>query len=185
MNKELKTTIVGLIVVLLIGGGVWFYRNYLSPSQIQVQGMKTNSQEKNNQSASQVVVHIDGAVMKVGVYRLNSGDRILDAIAQAGGAYLDADLSSMNLAEKLKDGQKIFIPRKIKEQNQTAKTGLISINYAKAEDFDSLPGVGPTTAQKIIEHRKQNGPFLKLEDLMKIKTIGKSKYEKIKSMIRL
>lgn len=184
-----KSTVIGLMIAILIGGSVYFYRNFLAPakaSEIILDEPVTAVR------SGKMLVHVCGEVVCEGVYRVKPGDRIVDAIRLAGGAKAGADLSSLNLAEELKDGQRVEIPRKEyrgveglgamglrgKESNPGGK---ISINRASEKELDELPGVGASTAKKIVEAR----PFSKLEDIIKVPRFGKSKFDKIKDRICL
>ena len=141
-------------------------------------------------------VDIDGAVVSPGVYRLSVEDRISDAIEAAGGLSEDADVTSVNRATKVIDGQKIHIPRTGEAQasdgvgasstdtsSSDASTGLVNINTAGSSELETLPGVGPSTAQAIIDDRTQNGAFSSVDDLMRVSGIGEKKFEKIKGKI--
>jgi competence protein ComEA len=133
-----------------------------------------------------VVIHLTGAVNREGVFRLKAGDRLLDALILAGGARPTADLSSLNLAEPLKDGAKIVIPEKIylKITNNPA-TDVVSLNSANEEQLDALPGIGKSTAKQIIDYRQKHGPFAKIEQLLEIPRFGKAKLDRMKDKITL
>lgn len=162
--------------------------------------------EKNNiEENKKIVIHITGEVKKEGVIYLKEGARIIDAIKEAGGETKEADLSQVNLAYELQDGQKIYIPNKnekieqyiisangenIKSSDGDAedlsfgKGGTkVNINTATQNELDSLPGIGPALAQRIIDYREENGNFNAIEDLQNVKGIGDSKYEDIKDKI--
>ena len=150
-----------------------------------------------------VVVHITGAVKSPGVVKLKQGSRIEDAIDMAGGLTENADISNVNLAYVLDDGVKILIPEKgsNQEANDTVngdvgenviiesnskhetKTSLVNINKASQSELESLSGVGPSLASKIIEYRNSNGKFSNIEDIKKVSGIGDTKYEAIKDFI--
>ena len=169
-----------------------------------------NEQSKTNETANieeTIVVHITGEVKKEGVIYLKRGARIVDAIKEAGGETKEADLSQVNLAYELQDGQKIYIPNKNEKISQyiigkngetmndnSANTGNESTSYNKEEakvnintasqaELDSLPGIGPALAQRIIYFRVENGNFNSIEDIQNVKGIGDSKYEDIKDKI--
>lgn len=176
-----KTVVIGSIVVLLLGFCVYVYNHFISPSQIQFEAVPVINSPQPVSFAS-AVVHVDGAVRKPGVYRLKNGDRVLDAVEQAGGALAKADLSVLNLAEKVKDGQKIVVPSKAQITGTASPAGgKVSLNSAAQKQIESLPGIGPSTAKRIIEAR----PFIKLEDIMKVNRIGKKSFEKLKDKISL
>ena len=139
-----------------------------------------------------VIVYITGAVPRPGVYALPNGARIQDAISAAGGFLAEADKSQINLAELLEDGAKLDIlyiegaspvlgtpiPEVI-----TSTTELIDINIASAAELEALPAIGATLAQRIIEYREQNGPFLNAEDIINVPGIGPGNYERFKDLI--
>jgi competence protein ComEA len=139
-----------------------------------------------------VIVYITGAVPRPGVYALPRGARVQDAISAAGGFLAEAEKSQINLAALVDDGEKLDIPylegtipvvgTPVPEV-VTSTTELININTASLAELDTLPGVGPTTAQKIIDYRQQNGPFLNPEDIINVSGIGPGTYERIKSLI--
>lgn len=164
----------------------------------QINNIVTNT--INATQNNEIIVHITGEVKKEGVIHLNKGDRIIDAIKKAGGETKQADLSQVNLAYELQDGQKIYIPNKnekiseyiVDENGNTNINSLnskeeekVNINTANQSELDSLPGIGPATAQKIIEYRNQNGNFKKIEDLQNVKGIGQAKYEEIRNNIEV
>lgn len=149
-------------------------------------------------SESVVIIHIDGAVQAPGVYELKEGARTNDAVAKAGGLTEQADTSTVNLAAKLTDGQKIHIPTHEEAEasassstasgvdtsnNSSLGTSLVNINSATAEELDTLPGVGPSTAATIIQDRETSGPFYSIEDLMRVDGIGEKKFAKLKDYI--
>lgn len=139
-----------------------------------------------------LIVHITGAVPRPGVYALPKGARVQDAISAAGGFLAEAEKSQINLAALVEDGERLDIPY-IEGASPvlgtpvpevvTSTTELIDINIASAAELESLPGIGPTTAQKIIEYREQNGPFLNTEDIINVSGIGPGTYERIKDLI--
>lgn len=143
-----------------------------------------------------IVVDVAGAVATPGVFELPDGSRVQDAIAAAGGLVADADPSRVNRAAPVADGQQVYIPRAGEAPaagqgtgaapasgSSAAASSLVNINSATAEELDALPGVGPSTAQAIIEDREANGPFAAVEDLMRVSGIGEKKFEKLKASI--
>ncbi len=190
LSKEQQLILLALVLVIITGLGVMGFRSYFTgkPEEIMIEGPKAEVP-----TIADIVVHVSGAVKREGVYKLKPGDRIMDAIEFAGGAEVNANLASLNLAEKVKDGQKIVVPLSCKavegrSENQGmrkagASSGPVNINSAKEEELCKVAGIGPATAQKIIKYRTANGPFTKISDLMKVKSIGKGKFEKIKEQI--
>lgn len=142
--------------------------------------------------AGVLIVHVAGDVKNPGVYALKPGRRIVDAIHAAGGPRKQADLDSINLAAPLMDGQQIRVRGKETDRGSPRRSAKkasalesVAVNAATAEELDALPGVGPATAQKIIEYRNQNGPFASAEDLLNVKGIGPKKLEKMRPYLQI
>ena len=165
---------------------------------------KTGDNTENSETV--IAIHITGEVKKPGLLYLKAGSRIADAIKEAGGATKNADLDRVNLAYVLSDGQKIYIPNKNEKEEKIAyiisnsgenilveegnsndnKKGVkekVNINTAEQTELETLPGIGPSLAQRIIEYRETNGDFKKIEDLQNVKGIGNSKYSNIKDNV--
>jgi competence protein ComEA len=146
---------------------------------------------------SPLLVYVTGAVEKPGVYELPLNSRLQNAIELAGGLMPDADITAINMAEKVNDGQKIFVPLvgEITDPSPSASeksgaaaaapSGPININTANAEELDTLPGIGPAKAAAIIEFRNANGPFESLEDLLEVPGIGEKICEDIQDLITI
>jgi competence protein ComEA len=141
-----------------------------------------------------IIVHVAGAVARPGVYTLNAGSRVLDAVQAAGGLLSDADQRALNLATILQDGNRILVPAipptplpgsqvSPDGENPASSGHLINLNSATQAELESLPGIGPKTAQKIIEYREKNGPFQKIEDILNVPDIGPKTFEEIKDFI--
>lgn len=143
----------------------------------------------------QIVVHVVGAVRRPGVYTAPSGSRVHDAIERAGGALGNAALEAINLARVLVDGEQVYVPTSDEASAAAdAPTGQrsmaggmvgqkVNLNTATAEELDGLPGIGPATAQKIIDDRARNGPFMAPEDLMRVPGIGPKKFDALKDLV--
>jgi competence protein ComEA len=149
------------------------------------------------------IVHVVGAVRRPGVYRLRLGQRVEDAIRRAGGARDSTDLQAINLAAKIADGQQVVVPRRAGAGGSGAAAGgggpggasagggaagaapsaPINLNSATAEQLDTLDGVGPATAQKILEYRTQHGGFSSIDDLAQVSGIGPKKLEALKAQV--
>ena len=140
-----------------------------------------------------VVVHVAGAVVSPGVYELPAGSRVEGAVTAAGGARPDAVSSALNLAAPLTDGTRIYVPMVGEEvpptpavavaPGPTTPPGPIDLNRATAAELDDLPGIGPSTAQAIVEHRTANGPFAAVDDLEAVRGIGPAKLDAIRALV--
>jgi competence protein ComEA len=142
--------------------------------------------------APALVIDVTGEVVSPGVYELPAGSRVIDAIKAAGGAKAKAALSDLNLARVIKDGEQIYVDliytagaRSRAGVKASAPRGPININRATASDLDSLDGIGPVIAKRIIAFRTTNGPFTAVEDLLKVSGIGDAKFAQFKEKIRV
>jgi competence protein ComEA len=139
-----------------------------------------------------LVVHIVGAVRRPGLYRLADGSRIADALRRAGGPTRKADLTLVNLAAPVADGTQVVVPRRTPPVGPGAPpgdaageeaAGPIHLNTATLEQLDELPGVGPVTAQKILDYRQQHGAFSSVDDLDAIPGIGPARLEQLRKLV--
>lgn len=127
--------------------------------------------------AATVFVHVSGAVRSPGVYVLESTARVIDAVDAAGGATGEAQLHELNLAAMVVDGQQIRVPVEGESvvPESVGGTGPVDLNSADVIGLQALPGVGPATAEAIVAHREENGPFRTVDDLLDVPGIGPSK----------
>jgi competence protein ComEA len=162
-------------------------------------GAGAGGQPPVGEGAAEVVVHVAGAVAVPGVQRLPTGARVVDAVDAAGGALPDADLARINLAAPLTDGQQVYVLRQGEvappvpagpqaggsagTSGSDAGGGLVDINRASADQLDELPGVGPATAEAIIAHRDQHGPFGSVDELIDVRGIGEAKLEQLRDLV--
>ena len=134
-----------------------------------------------------LVVDVAGAVRRAGLYRLPQGSRIADAVARAGGATRRADLDLVNLAAPLADGEQVLVPVRgtaVGDGSGTpSPTAPLDLNSATAEQLDALPGIGPVTAQKIVDYRQAHGPFTSVDDLEAIPGIGPARIANLKGLV--
>lgn len=134
-------------------------------------------------AAAKLVVHVAGAVRKPGLYRLAEGKRVADAVARAGGATAPADTAAINLAAPLADGMQVLVPSSVPGAAATAAPGRVSISSASVAELDALPGIGPVTAQKIIDYRLAHGGFGSVDDLDAIPGIGPARLEQLRDLV--
>jgi len=138
----------------------------------------------------EIFVDVTGAVNNPGVYTLTGRSRVIDAIKAAGDSAPGADLSTINLARMLNDGEQIYVDSTVvnssgQRVSKKVSSGPININRATLRQLDALDGIGPVIAGRIIEYRKKNGSFLTVDDLQKVSGIGAAKFAQIKSKVRI
>jgi competence protein ComEA len=151
-----------------------------APAPLEIESISTQT----------LMVDVAGAVVNPGVYSLPLNARVVEAIKAAGGLKKGADTSDINQARILKDGEQIYVyPTAISggvvTQRAVRKNGPIMINRATQKDFESLDGIGPVLAGRIVAYRKTNGPFTAVEDLLKVPGIGQSKFAQFKEKLRV
>ena len=138
----------------------------------------------------EIFVDVAGAVNNPGVYSLSGKSRVIDAIKAAGDSAPGADLSTINLARIVSDGEQIYVDSAFSggstgSVKRNIRTGPINLNRATKSQLDTLDGIGPVIAQRIIDFRKVNGPFLTIDDIQKVSGIGTAKFAQIKSKIQV
>jgi len=181
--KSILYMISGILFGLFVAAVVWLVAQNPRGDAVTLRPVPTEKP---------IVVYITGAVPRPGVYALPDGARVQDVISAAGGFLAEAQKEGINLARLLEDGEQLdipytegfspVIPTAIPELVQPS-TDLININTASAGELDSLPGIGAKTAQKIIEYRTQNGPFIAIEDIINVSGVGPGTFERIKDLI--
>lgn len=139
---------------------------------------------------AQITVHVAGAVRRPGLVELGAPSRVADAVAAAGGATTAADLTALNLAAPVRDGDQIVVPVRgdpaaLGPLNGTAAAGRIRINAATASQLEEIPGVGPVLAARIITHREEFGPFATVEDLLDVPGIGEAKLAAMRDSVQV
>jgi competence protein ComEA len=140
--------------------------------------------------SSRVVVDVVGAVRRPGLYRLAHGSRIADALTRAGGATSKADLAQVNLAAPLADGEQVVVPKRVlggaagaSPTSPGAPAGPVQLSTATLEQLDSLPGVGPVTAQKILDYRQKHGAFQSVDELDAVPGIGPKRLDQLHDLV--
>lgn len=186
LNLKTKIIIGIAIVIAIVVIGLYFYKESKNDYTYDDTLAVTTENEEETED-EEITIHIIGEVKYPGIVILKSGQRIVDAIEAAGGETEEADLNKLNLAQLLNDGDKIYVPNKADEiedyKDTTGKSSTVNLNTATLEELTSLPGIGKSTAQKIIDYRKQNGKFKVIEDLKNVSGIGESKFDNIKEKI--
>ena len=178
-SRQLAVLVAAVVAVLAVGA--WYVSRGepaepVAPAAIAV--------HDGHGGGGSVVVHVAGAVQRPGVYRLRAGARVDDAIGRAGGAKPRADLTQVNLAAEVEDGRQILVPRRVAAAAAPAAGGdaaaqqpgvPVNLNTATLEQLDELDGIGPATAESIIEYRETNGGFGSVEELGQVSGIGEKR----------
>jgi competence protein ComEA len=200
-----RAELTGLIVVValaLAGAGLWYARSLPRPIQVATAGPATGRASGATGAtaaapaspAAPVIVDVAGWVRTPGVYEFSSGDRIVDAIARAGGARHGADLAALNLAAPLVDGTQILVPREGEAPpaggvgavtTGGAAGGLVNINTASATELEALPGIGEVLAATIVAYRDEHGPFASVDQLEDVSGIGPSTLEELRDLVTI
>ena len=191
-NKQLLL-ILTLIVLIIIGIGYYLYTNYEDKNYEYWESDNDRESKLSNQTKKdvkeEIIIHITGQINKPGIVTLSEGDRVIDAINKAEGQTKEADLSKTNLAKVLEDGEKIYIPSTKDEEEQltttvqTSKTIKVNINTASETELEQIPGIGASTAARIVNYRKEKGKFKTIEGIKNVSGIGEAKFNSIKSYI--
>ncbi len=206
MDKQtgIKIAIVAIVAILAIA---YYFSSHKEESE-NYDNLLADSVVANHTTTEEVVeekstikVYVTGEVNNPGVIELEEGARIQDAIEAAGGIKPEANLEDVNLAYEVEDGEKIYIPNQSEESTEMAEgagtatatesltgsssnsKGKININKATASELTAIPGVGESTAQKIVAYREENGKFKAIEDIKNVSGIGDSKFNNIKDYI--
>lgn len=226
VNSNKKQIIIYIIIIcfMILIIGIYFLKSYFinnnyeniesfnileNDLNITNNSSDTYSDSKNTE-LNYIIIHITGAINNPGIVKLDVESRIADAINNAGGFTTDANVSAINLAYKLQDGEKIYIPslnessdiykddyyissspgeNVISDSNSNFQTSssaeLININSATQTELETISGIGPSTALKIIQYRNENGKFNTIEDIKNVSGIGQAKFESIKQYIKV
>ena len=205
--KQKQKIILGIIIAIIIGCICYYV--YAREEESTTENLENNLEiqeemTKEEYSDETILVHVSGAVKKEGVIELKINSRISDAIEKAEGIREDACIEDINLAYKLEDGMKIHIPTKQEKEEKkeeeyvTTLSGIhtnqeetekkdtkVNINTATQTQLETLPGIGPSTAMKILDYRKEKGKFTKIEEIKEVGGIGEAKFNKIKDLITI
>ena len=177
----------GLLLVVLVLAGRFLLGAGAATSASDDAGVALGAEPIRAAPAPPVVVHVVGAVQLPGLYRLPRGKRVADAVARAGGATAKADLALINLAALVSDGQQVVVPARAPPGTAPSAGetggGPVHLNSATVEQLDTLPGVGPVTAQKIIDYREKHGAFSSVRELDAIPGIGPARLEQLTELV--
>ena len=198
-RQNVKSIILAFVcsLVLIIGGLFYFNQNktedYSGVSFSNISNETNNKDEKaEDKHDEKIFVDVKGAVKHPGVFETTKDKRVKDLIEEAGGLLDDADTSTLNLSQKVKDQMVIYVlkhgekPKQISDSgSSSSNTDVININTANKEQLMKISGVGKTKAEAIISYREKNGDFKKKEDITKVHGIGKATFEKIKDKIEV
>lgn len=208
LKKEQKIKIAITLFVIIIAIFYYIYSQNQKEIFFEESKQENEVQERTEETENKkIIVHVSGAVKNEGIVELEEGARVANAIEKAGGVRDDAYTKDINYALKLEDGMKIYVPtieesKQEKEEvninsessnyiissnntktNENSNGQKVNINNADESELDELPGVGPSTAQKIIQYRKENGKFKSIDELKNVSGIGEAKFQKIKDLI--
>lgn len=199
-KQNIKSIVLAFFCsVVVIGIGFYYFNrskteDYNDISFSNHKSDRIDNEEKNDDKQDEkIFVDVKGAVKNPGVFETTKDKRIKDLIDVAGGLLDDADTSTLNLSQKVKDQMVIYVlkygekPKQMSEIGTTSSSSgdVININTANKEQLMKISGVGKTKAEAIIEHREKNGDFKKKEDITKVRGIGKATFEKIKDKIEV
>lgn len=204
--RRIISTAVAVVVVAV--GAWWVVRVPPAPVESSISYTATSlaggvavSLPTSALASVNIVVHVAGEVKNPGVYTLSNSARMIDAVLAAGGATARADLEVINLATPLIDSSQIYVPTKgsaerpvfarpqpgmngvQSTQSSPDSGGVVNINRASVAELDALPGIGPSTAQAIVDYRTTNGPFGSPEDLLNVKGIGPAKFDAMRKLV--
>jgi len=181
-RRALVAGVVALLVLVVAG------KLLLRPARPAVPPPVHVAARAADRPAANVFVNVVGAIRRPGLYRLKDGSRVADAVRRAGGPTPKAQIELLNLAARIADGEQIVVPRRgvggvVAAPGGGAAAGPVHLNSATIEQLDALPGVGPVTAQKILDYRQQHGAFGSVNELDAISGIGPARLETLRGLV--
>jgi competence protein ComEA len=199
--RQLAAWAAGIALVVVLGLFLLRRDGPSAPSASPVP-IRVQDDAGGGGGGGRVFVHVAGAVRHPGVYTLRAGSRVADAVERAGGPRASADLTAVNLASKLEDGRQVLVPRRLPAPGGASTVtapgagaaggsapGLpqppVDLNTATLEQLDTLDGVGPATAQKILDYRQQHGGFSSVEELTQVPGIGEKRMAALREKVRV
>ena len=183
--RALKATITVLAVVAF--GTYVFSSGVGSENKVTIAKPQSESQQDADIKHPRIFVHVAGSVKSPGIYQLDSGSRVYDAVLAAGGFTAKANQASVNMARALNDGEQLLVSSSSGPQSfeSAQASSLISLNQASASQLEELPGVGPALAGRMIDWRTANGGFKAKEDLLNVAGIGDKLFASVKDLVTL
>jgi competence protein ComEA len=183
-RRQVLAAVAVLVLLLVLGGRLLSRSGGASvPPPVRV------AAPAHTVATARLFVDVAGAVRRPGLYRLPEGSRVADAVTRAGGATRRAELELVNLAARVSDGEQVVVPRRGSDGavaaggSGTASSGPVHLNGATLDQLDALPGVGPVTAQKILDYRQQHGSFGSVDELDAIPGIGPARLEQLRALV--
>jgi competence protein ComEA len=190
---------VGALIVLVLAAAavtvaIGMIRSLAAPASVVTPAVSPTVEAHGDTGTAAVYVHVHGAVVSPGLYRLEADARVIDAVAAAGGFSDTADPAGVNLARTVTDGEQLFVPEPGQAPPESADggssggagaDGLVDLNTADAAALDTLPRVGPALAERIIAWREENGRFTSVEDLLAVSGIGEKVLESLRDRVRV
>jgi competence protein ComEA len=184
-RRSIVVASIGLFLALAVGGRLLLRGGDTAPPLVRpVAAARTEPSAR-----ARLVVHVVGAVRRPGLYRLAQGSRVADALARAGGATRKAQVELVNLAAPIADGEQIVVPRRgalaagAVGAAGTGPVGPVHLSTATLEQLDGLPGVGPVTAQKILDYRREHGAFGSVDELDAVPGIGPARLDELRGLV--
>ena len=199
--KYKKIIISAVVITILFGIKVFAENegikiektvNNIEEQNIKEEDKIEKKEEEEKTQNKNIKVHVSGQVIRPGIVEIEENSRVADAIEIVGGLTNTANLDEINLAQILEDGMKIYVPNinekvetEIKSTNTKNTPSIINLNTATIQELDTLPGIGESTANKIVTYREENGKFKNIEEIMDVSGIGEAKFESIKKLIEV
>jgi competence protein ComEA len=197
MERRELFGLMAIAVLVVAGAAFWYARSLPGRVSVELSGNAGAGGSAVGASPSPspatILVYVTGWVRRPGVYELRQGDRVIDAIRRAGGARPGADLASVNLAALLTDAQQITLAKRgtagatggssLGGAGPGGSGGLVNINTATLDELETLPGIGPSLGQRIIDYRTEHGPFRSVDDLLNVSGIGDKRLADLRSKV--